>query len=31
MQAEQIEIASFLKQYPPFNGLPDTVVDEIAC
>ncbi|MBR9865655.1 MAG: cyclic nucleotide-binding/CBS domain-containing protein [Oceanospirillales bacterium] len=31
MQAEQIEIASFLKQYPPFSGLPDAVVDEVAC
>jgi len=31
MQAEQIEIASFLKQYPPFSGLPEKVVDEVAC
>ncbi|MBN0988218.1 putative nucleotidyltransferase substrate binding domain-containing protein [Amphritea pacifica] len=31
MQAEQIEIAGFLKQYPPFNALPEPVIDEIAC
>jgi CBS domain-containing protein len=30
MQAEQIEIASFLSKYPPFNSLPEDVVNEIA-
>ncbi|MDO6561946.1 DUF294 nucleotidyltransferase-like domain-containing protein [Amphritea sp. 1_MG-2023] len=31
MQAEQVEIAGFLKQYPPFDELPDTEVDQVAC
>ncbi|RTE64696.1 cyclic nucleotide-binding/CBS domain-containing protein [Amphritea opalescens] len=31
MQAEQVEIAGFLKQYPPFDELPEAEVDEIAC
>lgn len=31
MHAEQIEVAGFLKQYPPFDSLPDEVVDDIAC
>ena len=30
MEAEQIEIASFLKRYPPFNELPSEELDKIA-
>lgn len=31
MEAEQIEIAGFLAQYPPFNDLPKEAVQEVAC
>lgn len=31
MQAEQVEIAGFLKQHPPFDALPEDEVDKIAC
>ncbi|MBB1486787.1 DUF294 nucleotidyltransferase-like domain-containing protein [Oceanospirillum sediminis] len=31
MESEQIEIASFLAQYPPFNELPEEVVNNVAC
>ncbi|WP_432474789.1 DUF294 nucleotidyltransferase-like domain-containing protein [Amphritea sp. HPY] len=30
MHAEQIEIAGFLKQYPPFNTLPEETVNYVA-
>lgn len=30
MEAEQIEIAAFLKQHEPFNSLPELVVDDVA-
>lgn len=30
MEAEQIEIATFLKQYDPFSALPESVVDDVA-
>lgn len=30
MEAEQIEIAAFLKQYVPFNELPEEEVDRVA-
>ncbi|MDD1794254.1 DUF294 nucleotidyltransferase-like domain-containing protein [Enterovibrio makurazakiensis] len=30
MEAEQIEIAAFLKQHPPFDALPEEVVDDVA-
>jgi CBS domain-containing protein len=30
MHAEQIEIASFLKLYPPFNSLPEETVNHVA-
>ena len=30
MEAEQIEIATFLKQYDPFSSLPEAVVDDVA-
>ena len=30
MEAEQIEIAGFLRQYPPFSELPEEAVDSIA-
>ncbi|WP_372834779.1 DUF294 nucleotidyltransferase-like domain-containing protein [Pontibacterium sp.] len=30
MEAEQIEIAGFLSQYPPFNTLPEHTVNHIA-
>lgn len=30
MEAEQFEIAGFLRQYPPFSGLPEAAVDNIA-
>ncbi|WP_407332586.1 DUF294 nucleotidyltransferase-like domain-containing protein [Enterovibrio sp. 27052020O] len=30
MEAEQIEIAAFLKQHAPFNELPEEVVDDVA-
>ena len=30
MEAEQVEVAGFLKQYPPFNSLPEAVVDDIS-
>lgn len=30
MEAEQIEIAGFLKQFPPFKGLPEDTVNQIA-
>ncbi|MDO6460190.1 putative nucleotidyltransferase substrate binding domain-containing protein [Granulosicoccaceae sp. 1_MG-2023] len=31
MEAEQIEIAGFLRQYAPFDDLPEEVVDRVAC
>ncbi|WP_286238152.1 DUF294 nucleotidyltransferase-like domain-containing protein [Neptuniibacter halophilus] len=31
MHAEQVEIAGFLAQFPPFDELPEAVVNEIAC
>ena len=31
MESEQIEIASFLAQYPPFNELPEDVINRVAC
>lgn len=31
MESEQIEIASFLAQYPPFNELPEEEVNRVAC
>ena len=30
MEAEQVEVAGFLRQYPPFNSLPEAVVDDIS-
>ncbi|MBE1276775.1 DUF294 nucleotidyltransferase-like domain-containing protein [Enterovibrio baiacu] len=30
MEAEQIEIAAFLKQYAPFNEMPEETVDTVA-
>ncbi|SKA67282.1 putative nucleotidyltransferase substrate binding domain-containing protein [Enterovibrio nigricans] len=30
MEAEQIEIAAFLKQYAPFKDLPEEAVDDVA-
>lgn len=30
MEAEQIEISSFLKKYAPFSTLPEAVVDDVA-
>lgn len=30
MEAEQIEIATFLKKYAPFNALPEAVIDDVA-
>ncbi|MDD1781355.1 DUF294 nucleotidyltransferase-like domain-containing protein [Enterovibrio sp. ZSDZ35] len=30
MEAEQIEIAAFLKQYAPFTDLPEDAVDDVA-
>ncbi|KXF79955.1 DUF294 nucleotidyltransferase-like domain-containing protein [Enterovibrio coralii] len=30
MEAEQIEIAAFLKQYAPFKDLPEDAVDDVA-
>ena len=30
MQSEQIEIAQFLSQHPPFDDLPQKALDELA-
>jgi len=30
VQAEQLEIATFLAQYPPFSQLPETAIDHLA-
>lgn len=31
MESEQLEVASFLAQYPPFDELPEEVVNDVAC